>query len=130
MLLVNTIKGFIVISGYADDLNGVTFSTWEKMTPYTSAEEALAAGWTYDPTATSALRWKVTLQKESETSVSAAIALGQEGGKDAIVFENTYSKFVVPSLPPTGDTSTPALYLLLAAASLFGILLVRRKRIR
>ena len=70
------------------------------MTPYTSAEEALAAGWTYDPTATSALRWKVTLQKESETSVSAAIALGQEGGKDAIVFENTYSKFVVPSLPP------------------------------
>ena len=124
-----TVKGHIVITGYADDLDGLTLTTWEKLSPYATAEEALAAGWVYDQTATGTLRWTVTLSKVNPDAVNADIALGQQGGQAAISFENVYAWFETPELPDTGDNSMPMLYLLLAASSLLGILLLRRKRV-
>jgi len=119
----NTIKGYIVISGYAEDLNGFTMTTWEKLNPYDSAQAAKDAHWNYDQTAQNdALRWTITLRKESNDSVSCDIALGQTNGKDAVSFENIYEEMYVPDIPETGDPAQLSLWLALFLTGCTGML--------
>ena len=83
--------------------------------------------WTYDKTAQdNTLRWKVKL-KANGYDLGYDIALGAEGGKEVIAFENTYDKVEVPDLPETGEKSMPALYLALLAISIAGILVFRKR---
>ena len=120
-----TVNGYIVITGFADDLNGFVLTTWEKMTPYANAESAKSAGWIYDQTAQDpSLRWKVQLAKESDSRVNYTLSMGQNSGMAEVAFENVYEKVTVPELPQTGDNSQIGLWVAMCFISCAGVLAI------
>ena len=121
-----TVRGYIVIRGYAEALDGFTLTTWEKLTPYGSVQEAENAHWYYDQTATSELRYTVRLMATSKSSLSYSIT--QDGSpKAAVAFRNIYEETIIPDIPQTGDEADLMLWTAMALLSVAGMLVVLSK---
>lgn len=123
---VGTVKGWIVIEGYADQLAGFTLKTWENLTGYADEEAAAAAGWTFDKTAVdAAVNWYASV---SQNGLGVSITYTENGAAGKISFENVYTSPI--EVPETGDGDNPALWVALCAISALGaaMLLVSHKR--
>ena len=123
---VGTVKGWIVIEGYADQLAGFTLKTWENLTGYADEEAAAAAGWTFDKTAVDAVvNWYASV---SQNGLGMSITHTENGAAGKISFENVYTSPI--EVPETGDGDNPALWVALCAISALGaaMLLVSHKR--
>ena len=123
---VGTVKGWIVIEGYADQLAGFTLKTWENLTGYADEEAAAAAGWTFDKTAVdAAVNWYASV---SQNGLGVSITYTENGAAGKISFENVYTSPI--EVPETGDGDNPALWAALCAISALGaaMLLVSHKR--
>lgn len=125
-----TVRGYIVIQGYADDLAGFKLQTWENLTGFASEEAAVAAGWTFDKTATdSSVVWNIQLGYNGQGELAATV-LRTDGVSDSQVsFENVYISPII--MPPTGDRENIELWIGLCAISVLGaaiMFIIHRKK--
>lgn len=124
-----TVRGYIVLEGYASDLVGFRLKTRELLTGYDDAITALAAGWTFDTTATDGVSmWNVELTSDGKGKVVTRVQRTGERLSDRIAFVNVYTKDA-PLLPPqTGDNANPILWMALCLLSGFGLAVGMKKR--
>lgn len=111
-----TVKGFIVLEGYAEDLLNFKLQTWECLLGYATAEEAAAAGWTFDKTATdSAVVWNIQLGQDGLGGLLLSIARTDGQPVSQVSFLNAYTASFDP--PETGDREDIVLWAVLCGVS-------------
>ena len=121
----DTVKGWIVLSGYPIDLQQVTLALTEK-TEFATAEEAAAADWILDDTAFGSAEWQVSFDQQCQPIIRRSDA--DENGA-AAAFTNIYTGFKEITPPATGDSGMLSLWMALCLLSLGSILvLTLRKR--